>query len=811
MSLGSTLRLLPLLGLAGCALFSLASQKKAWPDHAATVAVKGPTKEIAIARDGFGIPHIRASSTPDAMYALGFAHAQDRLFQADLTRRLIYGEASTLLGDRTVDFDGFVRGMEVRKRAAQTVQKAPFPVQAVLIAYSAGFNAGRDSLEKLPIEYELLGVETVPDWQPADCVANVYLQSWNLAENPEAELAALALKDLDADVLDRLLRFEVETPALEPGWNELRAADIGAWTPGWKGWTGLFGGIDEPTSEASNNWVVGPEISADGAPIVANDPHLSQRVPSIWYAADIQGGDLHAAGMTFPGSPAVVIGHNENVAWGLTNVMADYVDFAILETADEGRAVIHEGAEMALEKVAVNVEVKGGESVPYTTWYSPIGPVLTERNRSHVVVLRWHALELADESTTAFFELNHATTAQEAIAAMQRPMSVAQNLVVGDVHGDYAWQSVGSVPVRKAHTGRIPYDGSSPDHGWEGWYAELPGERAPERGWVATANQRPTRLRPAALPIALDEEGQPVEVPEPEEPPADIDVHGITTGWAQPWRYNRIAEQLSAQKSWTPEAVASLQTDVRDLQAATLLPQLLEGVKGSNAAARRCRDLLAGWDHEVDIDSVEATVWVTFQRELLREALADDIGADAFDIYLQVHSTGRNLLGVGIDDWVSDRKDAVDSALIATCNRLESTLGESEEAWRWGAVHPLKLEHPFASGRALLSKWNAPVRDFPGNSNTVAAASAGWQDGEKPVGGMASLRIVMPLSDLSKSTLVHPGGQSGFPRHPDAFSQFDAFVKGETLPLYFSIADVVEHTVSTQTLVPLKSGAKSDD
>lgn len=797
------LRLLPLLALSGCALWSLATQRAAWPEPDGEVTVRGPTRPVAIARDDLGVPHIRASSSADAMFALGFVHAQDRLFQADVTRRLTRGELSLLLGEDTVAYDGFARALGITERAGKAVAAAPFEVQAVLEAYSLGFNAGRDSLKQLPVEYRLLGVDEVPDWTPADCVAQAWLQSWNLSENPNQELAALALRDLPSAKLDALVRYEAETPPLDPYWETLRSMDLGPWSEGWEAWNGLYGGLREPASQASNNWIVGPSRSADGKPIVANDPHLGQRVPSIWYAADLQGGDLHVAGVTFPGSPAVIIGHNERVAWGLTNVMADYVDLAVLETRDDGRKVVVAGEEVPITEVTATVDVLRGEPVQHTTRMTPLGPVLTDpTRRPHVVVLRWHALEVADESIPAFYQLNRATSAQAAVDAMNRPLVVAQNLVVADVDGDYLWQAVGSVPVRKAHTGRVPYPGSDPAHGWNGWYAALPGERAPERGFVATANARPTRDLPAdPLPPPVDE-GKPAPKPPPAAPPTPIAVHGISTGWDQPWRQRRIDEQLGSKGGWTPQAVAALQTDVRDPQAAAVLPALLEGVTGTTDAARKCRNLLATWDHEATTDAVGPTVWITFQRELLREALEDELGADGFDVYLQAHGPGRTLLPFGLDGFVTDRRAAVDAALTATCTRLEGTLGTHEDDWAWGRWHPLALEHPFAAESFLLRGWNAPIRDFPGNASTVAAASAGWEDGEKRVGGMPSVRLVMPLGDLAKSTLVYPGGQSGLPRHPDAFTHFDAFVKGETLPLYFSDADVAAHTVSTVVLRP---------
>ena len=320
---------------AGCALFTLASKGRSYPETEGALSVEGAAGEITISRDEYGVPHIRAASEADAWYGVGFAHAQDRLFQLDLVRRLAFGRLSEWLGEDPVDLDIFMKGFGFEARAADGLRLTSPEVRAALTAYAAGINAGARSLKTLPVEYRLLDA-TWDEWRPEDSAALIFLNSLNLSSNPGIELAALLLKDkTDAAGMDALFRHDRDSPPIDPYWDTLRALKIGGLSKPFRAFNRTLLGVAAP--QASNNWVVGPGRSADGAAIVANDPHLAQSVPSLWYVADIQGGPLHVAGATFPGSPFVLTGHTAQLAWGVTNTMADYIDLAVLRrVGDKG-------------------------------------------------------------------------------------------------------------------------------------------------------------------------------------------------------------------------------------------------------------------------------------------------------------------------------------------------------------------------------------------------------------------------------------------------------------------------------------------
>jgi len=764
--------LLPLaLLLSGCAITKLMSTSRSHADHDGELRAQ-VSAPVQVIRDDLGIPHIRAHTEADAAYALGLVHAQDRLFQADLVRRYAFGTLSEVLGARTVQVDRMMGSLDLASRAEALIPDDP-ELLAWLDAYVAGMNAGAASMAVPPIEYRLLNQEFEP-WTRVDCFSSAFAQSWDLQSNASFELLALALADLDVDTLDALLRIDAEAPPMDPYWDTLRAATLGSYRAPFLTLTGRV--TRGENAAASNNWVVGPERSADGSPIVANDPHLLQRVPSLWYMADIQGGGLHVAGATLPGTPFVVIGHNESIAWGLTNVMADYVDMAIVQRDGEDGYILA-GETRKLEKRPLTVDVAENDPIEDAAMWTEIGPVATEIDGTHLLVARWHALEVADETGIAFYALNRARTVSEALDAVDRPSMVAQNLVVADVNGDYAWQQFGSIPKRKAHTGRVPYPASDPAHGWDGWIEDLPGERQPARGYALSANSRP--------------------------PGFDEITHDISTSYVAPWRYDRIDELLHHGGDFTAADMERIQGDVYDARLAEVLPRLLEGVEPTTADARRCHDILTSWHGYAFSDQQGPAAAMVFQRELVRQALVDELGNDGVALYLRFVAAGRSILDGELDRFLDDRPKAADRALAAACSTLDEAY--SSEDWQWGQVHRLELNHPFAAGIGILSGWNMRSVPFPGSNDTIAAAGHGWSGTSAPVGGMASLRIVMPLSDLGKSTLVHPGGQSGQPGHPMYRTHYEAFVAGETQPLWFDDDDVAAHTVHTLVLTP--SGA----
>ena len=507
---------------------------------------------------------------------------------------------------------------------------------------------------------------------------------------------------------------------------------------------------------------------------MASDPHLVQSVPSLWYLAHIDAGDLNVAGVTLPSAPAVVIGHNQHVAWSLTNVMADYVDFVALERSGEDHYILAGDVKPFVTRTST-IRVRGAESISHETLWTDVGPVVTSLNdASHVLAMRWHALELEDQTATIFREINLAGTVDDAVSAADNPSAVAQHLLLADDQGHIGLVQLGTIVKRQGFSGRVPYPGSDAAYGWRGWLEERYVETDPEKGYLHSANSR----------IGYANADQ------------------ISTSYIPPHRYERIREQLEATEVFDPDQMADLQLDVHDHEAEVKLDGFLKRARPTTTEAQRCAQLLADWNYEWTPDSVGATVWAMFRRELLREALQDDIGPENVERYLAIVASSRSLIYYGIKGFMNEPAAEIDRALHATCAILNEKFGNNSAHWSWGRHHPLRLEHPFAASSALLNGWNMPVREFGGSGSTIAAAGYGWDVTNTQVGGMASMRMVMPLNADEPARVAHPGGQSGQPGHPHYADLFDLFVKGQTIPLWYDEDDVRRATTTTMRLLP---------
>ena len=756
-----------MLLLLGCALHAIRTPEASFPLTDGELVVEGLEAPVTVYRDAYGVPHIRAESERDLWFTVGFVHAQDRLFQMDLVRRLGSGRMAAWFGPMATEFDAFMKSLELEDKVAKRISTADPELVAVGDAYAAGINAGAASLPALPVEYRVLGFEWEP-WRRTDALATSVINSWILSENAPKELITLMLAEqLDADMATALWRWDPASPAVDRYWDELRSWDIGELDAPFRGVVEFLWGVHDPS--ASNNWAVSGERSADGSPILANDPHLLQMVPSVWHVYEGRGGDIHTAGATLAGTPFPASGHNEHVAWGVTNVMADYVDLAVVERVGE-TAYVRAGEEKDLRFVDVEVEVAGEqEPARRTIAWTEVGPVITKLEGTHLVALRWSMLEARDETPQMWFEIQRAESVHDVIEAATKPSILSQNLVSADTHGHISWQVFGSLPDRRGFSGRVPYPASDPAYGWDGFLDDLPGQLDPARGYVRTANAPPD------------------DDPEP---------YRISTAFMPAWRHDRIAEVLEASVDHTPDTMARLQQDVYDPHAADQVPRFL-GMLGEDVSpeAARCRDVLASWDFEATTDSEAMAVWAAFQEELLRIAVVDELGELGHRLYTAAAISGRSALDGEVERFLDDPATDVDTALANACRAMPA-------GTTWGEVHPLRVRHPFSDESKLLESWSMPDVPWPGSHQTVNQAGFSFFEDHFETTWMASLRVITPLSDVGAASFSYPGGQSGMPAHPHSQDLFEPFVAGEQIPLWFHDEDVVANAVETLRLVP---------
>ena len=762
------------LVLTGCTAHTLMTANKSYPMTNGEQVVAGVDGPISISRDEYGVPHIRAETEHDLWFAIGYVHAQDRLFQMDLMRHLGLGRMAEWFGEEAVPFDAFMKSFELQPKFKKAIaNNANAPVVAAAQAYADGINASVAALPDLPVEYRLLGVEFEP-WALQHSMSSTVINSWAMSQNLPQELVSLMLRrELDVRTANNLWQWDEDAPPTDAYWENLRQAEVGSLTASFKGMIEYIWGVDTPN--ASNNWAVSGTRSADGKPILANDPHLPQMAPSIWYAVEAKGGGIHIAGAMLAGQPFPATGHNEHVSWGVTNLMADTMDLAILERVGEKEYILA-GERKTLREVAVPVRIKGKPTQTRTVYHTDLGPVITELSGTHLVSLRWHITETTDHTGDMFYAILKSKTVDDVIEAAKNTSFIAQNLLAADTQGNIAWQVFGSIPKRKGFSGAVPYPASNPDYGWDGWLTGLPGDKNPERGYLHTANAKPKH------PLA-DE---------------------ISTAYIPPWRHNRIGDVLSSSSEHTPEDMKRLALDWYDGHAATRIPQLLAGIKpGYN----RCSEILSAWDYESQPEDAGAAVWAVFQGALIKELLEDDFGADNLSLYLAATISGRTVLDARWQSFTPDAQHSVHRALDATCRHLKTKLGRDSSQWNWGALHRLNIKHTFAAGTDLLKKWNMPEAPYGGSHNTVNQSGYSWHKENLDATWIASIRVVTPMSDPGKGTFIYPGGQSGHPGHRHYKSLYKKFLAGEQVPLFFHDEDVRLHADERLLLMPAQTSA----
>jgi penicillin amidase len=749
-----------------------------FPQTTGELAAEGLPGKIEILRDEAGIPHIRAATENDAWYGMGFVHGQDRLFQADVSRRLIQGRLSEWIGEEFVDVDAFHQSLDVLGQAEEVMRQTTPEVRFAMASYAAGMNAAAAAQNRLPLEYRSAQLDWEP-WTPADSVSVSYLMAWSLASGLRKEISALQLrKKLDAETLDLLYRSDPERMApVDAYWNELRQVDIGSFTPTAAAWLKLWGGRPEPA--ASNAWVVGPKLTGDGKPLLANDPHLGPSAPGSWYALEVQGGDLHVAGATRPGLPAVAAGHNGTVAWGVTNTMADYVDVAVLKKdGDNGYLLAGEHKDLVWKRFTIKVK---GSDTPMVRDIATteLGPALTDPTQPYFAVLQWTGTSLVDRSPDNLDSLHKVGSVQEALALANSPMAVGLHMVFADSKGDYGSALLGSLPKRKAHSGMLPYPAWLADHGWDGWQEPKRTTRKPKHGYVHAANSWPGWLTPEK-------------------------ANEISTSFVADWRLNRIAELIEEGDAHTVSSMIRIQRDQVDLHARANLPNMLAGVqKPATSDAARCWDWMSAWDYIARPDGTGALGWTVFQEAMVRQGLKDLLGDEGVEIYLTGTSPGASFLDrPGWEIFYTNRELETRQALAAGCAELRETYGTLDEL-TWGQVHPLTWKHVFSNAGGLLAKiFNPKPLAWGGTGQTINAGGVSWSRGWE-VAWAPSMRLVVPLGDIGASQILVPPGQSGAPGHPHYDDMSQPLLWGEMVPLWFHDEDVRAHAVEVLTLVPL--------
>jgi penicillin G amidase len=800
---------------------------RSFPQVSGTLEVAGLRQPVDVLRDRWGVPQVYASSSHDLFFAQGYVHAQDRFWEMDVRRHITAGRLAEMLGPGAVETDEVVRTLGWRRVAEQELALLSPETLAHLRAYSDGVNAylgGRTGVA-LSVEYGILrfvASDYRPQpWTPADSVAWLKAMAWNL----NSGISGAVQRSLLAGRLPAAMVAEIFPPYDYAGQPTIvpddarpgvrPAAAPGKWSgPPGAALTPLAGltGVEEKLTSVlgaagagigSNSWVVAGSRTASGKPLLANDPHLAPSVPGIWYQVGLHctrtgpGCPYDVAGFGFSGMPGVVIGHNADIAWGLTNLGADDSDLFLEKV--RGDTYEYKGARRPLVTRTETIEVAGADARTITVRSTVHGPLLSDVDDDvreagdrggYAVALSWTALTPA-RTMDALFGLDEATDWPSFRAAAARFASPSQNMVYADRAGHIGYQAPGLIPVRRSGAdGLTPLPGWTGEHDWTGFlpFAELPSVLDPPQGFLVTANNA---------------------VVGPDHP--DL----LTAEWGDGYRAARITALLRGSGRLDTAAMQRIQTDTMNPNASTLVPYLLGVTPGE--AARRAQDLLRGWDGTQPPDSAPAAYFNAVWRHLLRLTFTDELSAtpatlrpDGGGRWFQVVS---GLLRRPTDPWwrnagdgrgLRTRDDVLRAALDDAATELDDRLGGDPARWRWGDLHTLTLREPTlgTSGPGPV-RWLLDSGPYELGGGSAAVDATGWNANRGyEVNWGPSMRMVVDLADLDASRWINQSGASGHARHPHHTDQTPLWARGGTTEWPFGRAAVDAATADRLTLRP---------
>ena len=742
---------------------------RAMPEYSGTAALPGLSAETRVWRDQYGVPHIFAATMNDAMRALGWLHASERLYQMEIQRRVGQGRIAEIAGPELIGVDRFIRTLGLYRLAESSFAALSPVAQARLQAYVDGVNAFLDThADALPPEFMILGDKPEP-WKPADSLVWGKLMAWQLGHNYRYEVMR---SELARKLPPEQASWIFPTPpadspiTTQPALHSHHAA------------------ADEPDARlgelfpfrhgASNEWVVAGSRTTTGKPILANDPHLELAAPILWYLARIVTPEGAVKGATVPGAPVVLLGQNASIAWGFTSADTDTQDLFVetVDPANSAQYLTPDGPK-PFETRDETIHVKGGPDVALHVRATRHGPVLSDvspeladlAGPGKAMALAFTGLGDKDTTFEALMRVNGAHNWEELLAALQLYQAPTQNLVYADASGDIGFISPGLVPLRKSGDGLAPTDGASGATDWIGFvpFEQLPQLHNPPVGFVFNANN--------AI-VAPDREPM------------------FGRDWEEAFRARRIQQFFDATDKHSLETSAAMQADHVSLAALALLP-LLESVKPDNERARQALALLAGWGGMMDKDRAEPLIFEAFLSALHRILLIEKTGVDLDDkgpfdattliSLIKDHPSWCDAPGKPDPDCRLTLARALDEGLAQLVKRD----GADTSKWAWGNEHVALLRHKVYSHIPLLDRISDLSLPSSGDYYTLDRGGGFDVPKDMPFARThaAGFRGLYDLADPDKSRFMITTGQSGHIFSPHYRDLIPLWIDVKSIPL----------------------------
>ncbi len=793
--------LLVVVGGAGGYWFITKSQ----PQIDGTLHVAGLKSKVEIVRDPLGIPHIYADNADDLFFAEGYVQAQDRLWQMEYNRRIGHGTLSDIFGAATIETDEYLRTMGLDRAARADVaamsDSDKQPLQAFANGVTAFINTHGDNL---PIEFTILGIKPAP-WEPADTIAWGKMMAYSLGGNYKLELlrANIASKVGMAAVSQLLPPYPATGPfTIPPEAKSYASNELPSTVP-----NSPFVSIGTPDLQAiasidaslglsgvgigSNDWVVDGTKSTTGKPLLLNDPHLGIQMPSIWYEVGLHctpksdACPYNVAGYTFPGAPGVIIGHNDRVAWGVTNVNPDVQDFFVEEINPQNpNQYKFNGKWEDMQVVDEPIKVKGVVSETLKVQVTRHGPIMTPVLGSGVtqpLALQWTALRERSRLFELVLEIDRAQNWNDFRNALKSWDVPSQNFVYADVDGNIGYQMPGNVPIRAKGDGTMPVPGTG-EYEWTGYipFEELPFVYNPPTHFIATANQ-------AVVPPTYK--------------------YLITADWDASFRKQRIDALLKAKDKLSIDDMKAIQSDVYSIVLTTLQKYVVP-VQPEGFLQTRAMDQVKSWDGRLTTGTIGGTIMaVTYQR-LFDDLFSAKLDKALLNSYRAAPDSHMPAILLLLDDpksawWGNAGREAVIKKSFAEAvDWLGNQYGDAPTDWKWGRLHLATFNHPLGSVKPLDLLFNAGPVAASGGMDTVSRAAFNVIDNKYTVSTITSMRMIVDLSNLSNSLQINTTGQSGQPLNKHFSDMVLMWRDVQYAPFYFDRAALDKVKEGTLVLQP---------
>lgn len=736
-----------------------------------TLKIKEFKQDVQVIFDNRRVPHIFAENTHDLFMAQGYITARDRLWQMEMQTHMAAGRLAEIVGPRAVDMDRYYRRLGLRFGAEKALELVMDnrDSKEVLTAYSKGINAFIDGLKNkfLPLEYKILDYKP-EKWTELKSILMLKLMSDTLTAGSSEPEMTLALETLGEKVMEDL--FPLFPPFPEPiipegtPWDfepvklpeppkQIVPAEIRS---------GII--YEDVSALGSNNWAVSGKKTKSGFPILSNDPHLGLTLPSIWYELQLNAPGINVYGVSIPGTPCVIIGFNENVAWGMTNAGSDVFDWYRIKFKDESRKQYFydgEWRDVAVQKEII--KVRGGQDIVDEVLYTHHGPIVFTEGGSRMFLnvpvdaaLRWTAHDPSNELWT-FIKLNRGRNYEDYVDALSHYKCPAQNIVFASSEGDIAIRHIGKFPLRWIKQGRYLSDGSDPVFDWGGWipHEQVPQVINPERGFISSANQEPVD---SSYPYYLD------------------------------WSYvsfsrgARINEMLSSGGNITPQDMIDLQNDTLYPVARMALPVLLPLILNESISEteRVVFNELEKWDYRYEIDETGPTIFEKWWQVLRELIWKDDMKRG--NVQLRIPSSDVTLKKILYDpsciyfdnrdtEKIETLEDMAVESFKISVNRLNEEYGSFSRDWEWGNIKKTDIFH-----LARIPGLGRENLRTPGGSGIVRAISHDWGP---------SWCMVVTWEPQVRAWGIYPGGQSGNPGSKYYDNMVDDWVNGKVNEIHF--------------------------